>query len=309
MLGLAGRAAFGSSDVDPRADAESLAPDPVAKSERIDEAAEDMAETRAEEIAATIDSYLDERGSRLAISLYDRNTGVSFDYASDEHFATASTVKVNILAATLLQAQDEGRSLTDEERRLAEDMITQSGNDSTNAMHTQIGSSSGFESAMDQFGFADTEPGAGGIWGVTETTTADQLLLLEGIVADDSPLAPASQEYIRQLMADVVPEQVWGASAAAGAGDEVEIKNGWMPRDSDGGLWSVNSIAHVYGADRDLLIAVYSDQHASHEAGIEAIEDVVTEVMSGLYPGWAPAPEDGTAEGEDDPNTDLEGQG
>lgn len=311
VLALAGREAFGSSEVAPRADAESLAPDPAVKSERIGEAAEEMAEDRAAGIADTIDSYLDERGVRLGISLYDLSSGVAFDYANDEHFTTASTVKVNILAALLLQAQDEDRSLTDEERRLADEMITISGNDPANALHARIGSSSGFESAMTEFGFADTEPGAGGVWGSTQTTTADSLRLLEAIATDDSPLSEASQEYIRQLMADVAPEQVWGASVAAGAEDEVEIKNGWVPRDSDGGRWSVNSIAHVFGADRDLLIAVYSDQHSSQEAGIECIEDVVTEVMTGLYPGWAPAPGDGTGpsvDGEEAPEMDAEGQ-
>ncbi|QVQ53933.1 hypothetical protein J4H86_09590 [Spiractinospora alimapuensis] len=311
VLALAGREAFGSSEVAPRADAESLAPDPVAKSERIGEAAEEMAEDRSAEIADTIDSYLDDRGVRLGISLYDLNSGVSFDYANDELFTTASTVKVNILVALLLQAQDEDRTLTDEERQLADEMITVSGNDPANTLHARIGSSAGFESAMSEFGFADTEPGAGGVWGSTQTTTTDSLRLLEGIVTEESPLSDASREYVRQLMADVTPEQVWGASVAAGAQDEVEIKNGWVPRDSDGGRWSVNSIAHVFGADRDLLIAVFSDQHASQEAGVECVEDVVTEVMTGLYPGWAPAPDGGTdpsTDGEEHPEMDAEGQ-
>lgn len=277
------------SEVEQRESAQSLAPDPDRKMERITDAAADRAEARADELGETLDAYLEDREVRMAVSLHDLDSGATFDYGSDELFTTASTVKVNILATLLLQAQDEGRQLTDEERGLAREMITVSGNDPANALHARIGSGAGFAEGMAEFGFTDTEPGAGGVWGVTQTSTADQVRLLRAIAGDGGPLAEESQDYIRELMGAVAPEQVWGTSAAAGPDDTVEIKNGWVPRDADGGLWAVHSLGHVYGPDRDVVIAVYSDKHPDHASGIEAIEDVVSEVMAALYPEWEPA--------------------
>jgi hypothetical protein len=306
VMALAARVALVQTDVEPRHTAASLSPVPESKVDRIAEAAEQIVEERNAQITENVDAYLAERGVRMSVSVEDLASGIGYHYGEHDQYATASTIKVNILAALLLQAQEEDRSLTDGERSLAREMITVSGNDPTNTLHQSIGSSSGFAEAMDRFDFSETDPGAGGVWGTTQTTTADQLKLLRGIATEDSPLSEGSRDYIRELMREVTPEQVWGASVAAGPEDTVEIKNGWVPRDADGGLWTVNSIAHVHGEERALLIAVYSDGHISEASGIEAVEAVVAEVMNGLFPERGNGEDDGDDDDEDENPPDDE---
>lgn len=205
----------------------------------------------------------------VAVAVLSMDSGESAAYG-DGSFDTASIVKVDILAALLLQAQDAGRHLTAQEKAYATAMIENSDNPSASALWTAIGRADGLDSANRRLGLTDTVGGDGTLWGLTQTTAPDQLTLLRHVFGDDSQLSEASRTYLRVLMGDIAEDQRWGVSAAAD-GSASALKNGWLAR-STTGLWDVNSIGRVTVGGRDYLVAALSDGNSTKEKGISVVE-------------------------------------
>jgi hypothetical protein len=63
--------------------------------------------------------------------------------AGSAKFQTASIVKVNIVAALMVQRQAAGEALTSQERAWAQAALTVSDNDSATALYQAIGQSQG----------------------------------------------------------------------------------------------------------------------------------------------------------------------
>ncbi len=221
-----------------------------------------------ERLADEVPALLDDSQARLSVSVLALDDGLSAGYGEGS-FDTASIVKVDVLAALLLQAQDEGRELTAYERGLAEAAIQSSDNASTDELWSLIGTGDGLDAANERLGLIETTAGPDYTWGLTQTTSADQIALLRAVFGEDSALEPESRAYIQELMGSVVPDQQWGISAAGDG--EFELKNGWLPR-SQTGLWDINSIGRVIVDGDAYLVAVVSDGHASQAAGITVVE-------------------------------------
>ncbi|MEV7320950.1 serine hydrolase [Streptomyces sp. NPDC093970] len=208
-------------------------------------------------------------GARVSAAVLDLDSGGSAVHGGTA-FDTASIVKVDILATLLLQAQDAGRSPTAAERAYAAKMIRNSDNASASELWDAIGRAAGLDAANRRFGLTGTRGGDGTLWGLTQTTAADQLALLRQVFGDDSKLNEASRSYLQGLMESVESDQRWGVSAAAdGAG--FALKNGWLARSSTG-LWDVNSIGRVTAGGTDYLVAVLSDGTVSQARGIALVE-------------------------------------
>ncbi|MFJ4405864.1 serine hydrolase [Streptomyces sp. NPDC088910] len=203
------------------------------------------------------------------------STVATYDSGDTTAYDTASIVKVDILAALLLRHQRAGTQLTSEQRDLATDMIEQSDNDAALALWEAIGGGPGLASANASLGLSHTTPGSGELWGLTQTTAADQITLLRAVYGDgdDSPLSAASRDYISDLMHAVTADQRWGVSAADSDGGDYALKNGWLPRSATG-LWDVNSIGKVEHDGHTLLVAVLSGGHVSEQDGIALVERV-----------------------------------
>ncbi|MFI8188939.1 serine hydrolase [Streptomyces sp. NPDC085946] len=206
-------------------------------------------------------------GQEVSVAVLDPESGATAVYG-DGTFDTASIVKVDILAALLLQAQDAGRELTAAERAYAAAMIRNSDNASASALWRAIGRAAGLDAANERFGLTRTEGGDGMLWGLTRTTAADQLELLRTVFGTDSELDAASRAYLQELMGHVAADQDWGVSAA---GSAFALKNGWLPR-STTGLWDVNSIGRVTAGGRACLVAVLSHGSATKAEGIALVE-------------------------------------
>ncbi|WP_328684414.1 serine hydrolase [Streptomyces sp. NBC_00343] len=207
---------------------------------------------------------------KVSVAVLDLTSGESATYGSAA-FDTASIVKVDILATLLLQAQDAGRQLTATEKSYATTMIQNSDNDSATALWDLIGKAGGLDTANKTFGLTGTTGGDGALWGLTQTTAADQLTLLQQVFGDDSKLSSASRSYVQGLMKEIEADQQWGVSAAAD-GSKWALKNGWLAR-STTGLWDVNSIGRVTGEDGDAyLVAVLSKGSTTQTKGISLIE-------------------------------------
>ncbi|OLT24646.1 serine hydrolase [Nocardiopsis sp. CNR-923] len=237
---------------------------------------------RRNELAARVASIIDGHGVRCGVAVQDLRTGTTFSHAPQDPFYTASTVKLTILTLLLLRAEEEGRALTASERAEVERMIRYSDNTVTDGLYLRAGFTEGFERGARRLGFTGTEPHPRGRWGATLTTASDQIRLLRALYTDEGPLPEKDRLYVRALMESVAPEQAWGVSAAAGPADTVGLKNGWVPRRSNGGLWNINSVGYVVGPDREYLVAVLSDDHPDYVSGVGMVEELVSLVTGVL---------------------------
>jgi beta-lactamase class A len=230
-------------------------------------------ERKAREAALTraLDAYA-KQAPEFSVSVRDNTTGKVYAYRGKEKYETASVVKVDILAALLLDAQDEGRDLTANELALAQRMIRASDNDATSALFRVVGRSSGLAKANKRLGLRSTVVNSA--WGLTRTTVADQATLLGRLAGDSGPLDAESRTLALGLMGTVQADQRWGVSAAARPGERTAIKNGWLPRSTEGGRWIINSVGRITGDGVDVSLAVLSHGHGSMDAGVTAVEKV-----------------------------------
>lgn len=205
-------------------------------------------------------------GARLSAGVLDPGSGRSAVYGGGS-FDAASVVKVGILAALLLGAQDTDRDLTGAERERAARMIGRSDNDCATELWHRIGGAPGLDAAHRRLGLTATVGGTNGYWGLTRTTARDQLTLLRHVFTPSPVLTPASRACLAALMASVVPGQRWGVSAV-GPG---ALKNGWFPRDATG-RWVVHSVGRASGAHGDRLLAVLTEGTSSRAEGIALVE-------------------------------------
>ncbi|MFF3494124.1 serine hydrolase [Streptomyces sp. NPDC002795] len=234
-----------------------------------------MAVRRDAELAGAVQAATQGHGGEVSVAVLNEADGTSASYASGGGtYDTASIVKVDMLAALLLRAQDEGRTPTARERAYATAMIESSDNDATTALWNQLGRAEGLDAANERLGLTRTSGGDGPLWGLTQTTAADQLALLKQVfgVGDDAlALSGESRTYVQGLMRNVVSDQAWGVSAAGDGG--AALKNGWLPR-STTGLWVVNSVGQVTVDGRRYLVAVVSNGSVTKAAGVALVEDV-----------------------------------
>ncbi|MEU1409187.1 serine hydrolase [Streptomyces sp. NPDC005728] len=206
-------------------------------------------------------------------------------YGDDTPYDTASIIKVDILAAVLLQVQESGHALTAQERAKAEAMIEHSDNKAANALWRRIGLAPGLAAANKRLGLTATQGGPGPKWGLTRTTASDQIRLLRAVFdtgaaaksASASALSDTSRTYIRTLMTHVAADQSWGVSAASGSG--WALKNGWLQRNTTG-LWDVNSVGRITTGGHHYLVAVLSDGNTSMKDGVALVERAARAAVS-----------------------------
>ena len=232
------------------------------------------ATTTAAADTTALDEALANAGGKVSVSVTDLTSGATSTSGDSDHlFDTASIVKVDILTALLLKAQDEGRSLTANEKALATRMIENSDNSAATALFNEVGGASGLTTANDRIGLTDTVVGTDGNWGLTETSSSDQIRLLEQVFTSDSELSAASRTYMRSLMGNVESSQRFGVTAAADDPQEAELKVGWLQRSATG-LWVVDSIGMIEKDGHTYLVAVLSDGNTSYDGGVALISAV-----------------------------------
>ncbi|GGU02523.1 hypothetical protein GCM10010256_73080 [Streptomyces coeruleorubidus] len=236
---------------------------------------------RGARLARALRPILPGGDTRLAVAVLDLDNAdqeIAW-YGQDARFDTASIIKVGILAAQLLQAQDEDRELTAAERWNAEAMIRTSDNEATNVLWRAIGGAEGLDAANERLGLSSTQGGPGMRWGLTQTTATDQVKLLRAVfsrgpvASDRSPegLSQASRAYIRGLIGQIARDQDWGVSAAGPRGSRWALKNGWLQR-STTDLWVINSVGQITVHGHRYLVSVLSSGNASMQRGISLVE-------------------------------------
>lgn len=206
----------------------------------------------------------------FSVAVLDSKTGETYAFRGSEKYETASVVKVQVLACLLLTAQDDDRALSATELSLAKAMIRASDNNATTSLFTRLGRSAGITKCNKRLGLTQTKVSSS--WGLTKTTVQDQVKLLGQLVNTKGPLDAESRKLAFTLMNTVLEDQDWGVPAAGTKGETTTVKNGWLPRSTEGGRWIINSVGRVTGDDVDVSIAVLSHGHATMPGGIEVVE-------------------------------------
>jgi beta-lactamase class A len=217
--------------------------------------------------------------ANLAVTVHDWTHDVSCSLHGTTRFDSASVIKATTVATLLWQAQRADRDLTSTEENLATEAITVSDNDAESALWSRVGGSSGVQEFLDAADMPDTEPHAGGSWGLSRITTDDQVVLLDHLARSDLLTTKNSQLEL-SLMREVVPEQRWGVPSGAPTGTQVAVKNGWLS-ESDS-QWYVHSIGYVTGDEHEYTIAVLSDGSPTMDDGVDAVEEASSAVHSVL---------------------------
>jgi beta-lactamase class A len=206
----------------------------------------------------------------FSVAVLDRKTGERYSFRGSEKYETASVVKVQVLACLLLTAQDHERDLSSTELSLAKRMIRLSDNDATTSLFSRLGRSSGITSCNQRLGLRHTRVSSS--WGLTRTTVNDQVKLLSQLVNTKGPLNAESRKLAFTLMNTVAADQDWGVPVVGRPGEKTTVKNGWLPRSTEGGRWIINTVGRVTGGGTDVSIAVLSHNHGSMAGGIRVVE-------------------------------------
>ena len=223
---------------------------------------------------------------RITAELEDLETGCRYSFNRENRQSTASVIKISIMAATLLRAQDEGRELTDWERSLIVPMISESDNPTASRLWVSLGGASAMRTYLDRFGLTETTP-VSPKWGASITSAADHVDLITQLVIGGGPLAEPGRIQARTFLLGVVADQQWGATAGVPDAWPVPMKNGFYP--SAGWAWRINTVGLVedpHGAG--WALAVLTDGWPDDEPGIEAVEFVAVAVASAMLRGRVP---------------------
>lgn len=223
-------------------------------------------DAKLDEVAATSPNF--------SVAVLDKKTGQTYAYRDAVAYDTASIVKAQILACMLLRAQDQKRSPSSAELKLADPMITVSDNDATTSLFKRLGGRESVDKCNKRLGL--TQTAVDDRWGFTRTTATDQVRLLSEFADTSGPLNTNARKTAFTLMNTVEKDQSWGTPAIAKPGETTTVKNGWDTRSSEGGLWVVNTIGRITSTDNttDVSVAVLSHKNTTREEGIALVEKV-----------------------------------
>lgn len=217
-------------------------------------------------------------GKQLTAWVHDLRTGCDYSLNPGNRQRTASVFKVMVMAGTLLEAQNEGRAVTEWEMGQLTPMITQSTNEPVRALWNHFDGSPWFSQQREIFGLGQTRVTAddGSAWGRTTTSARDQVnLLRQVLVGQWGPLQSDYRAVALGLMTSVVPSQTWGVSAGVPSGWTVALKNGFA-----GAV--INSVGWIDepGSSPGYVVAILTTGWPNHPAGIAAVERI-SEIVAG----------------------------
>ena len=227
-------------------------------------------------LTAVAGKYLATRTATLGFSLHDHRTGVRLDYRPQAN-ETASSIKVLVLATTLRIAAENKRSLTATQKALATQMIEYSDNNAT----TRLFRAAGYKNVQRVAGlFGLTGTTINPAWGISTTTPADWVKLMDHIVMGSTVLSVADRAYIRSLMSQVTKTQRWGvANPPVTAATVALTKNGWLPYK---GVWRVNSMGYLEGQGRKYTLAMLSKSPKGFDYGVQTLNGLSTTLFAAL---------------------------
>lgn len=186
----------------------------------------------AQRITTAVNAATAGRAGQLNLALHAPAQHLTVEVGPSTPVRGASILKLLILQTRLTRGP-----LTGADMSTARAMITRSDNDAATTLWRQAGKTPALTAAAKRLGMTSTTTIATMYqpWDGWQTTAADQLRLLDALVAAGR-LSPSTT---LELMTKVNPDQAWGVGQAAEPGQPVAVKNGWLPLTS--GNWVLNS--------------------------------------------------------------------
>jgi beta-lactamase class A len=223
-------------------------------------------------------------------AVYDVDTGQTWSLGHGQPQAEASIVKVDILETLYAQSRYSDVGLSGEDQLLAQQMIEDSDNTAATSLWDTVGGANAIRSFNAAAGLLDTSPSAcvecAGFpwpgWGLTTTIPTDQIALLRQLAEPNLLLTNAERSDALQLMENVTPAQRWGVSGGVPLQATVALKNGWLPLNSAGTDWQINSSGWISGLGRDYLMAVLTSGNPAEQYGIDTIDQLSAIVWAAM---------------------------
>ena len=247
--------------------------------------------THADPFGLTAAAYVSTRAGTVLAAIDDLGTGQTWSFGTGQPQPEASVVKLDVLEALLAEGGDSSPAgLSAGDQLLARQMIEDSDNDAATSLWYQVGGAAKISSFNAAVGLKSTIPSScvtcPGFpwpgWGLTTTVPADQLALLRELVMPGPLLTGTERRYALSLMENVTPSQRWGVSGGVPPRATVALKNGWLPMDSAGDDWQVNSVGWISGLGRDYLLAVLTTGNPTEQYGIDTIDRLAALVWQHL---------------------------
>lgn len=215
----------------------------------------------------------------LTAAVYDDRSGCWYHLRRGQRVTTASVVKIEIMAAALLRAQDQGRGLSDWELSKVTPMMYSSDDPAASALWTNLGGVGAMSRYGERLGLTatvETSPK----WGLTSTTAEDQAAFVHRLL-QGGLLQPSGRAMAWWQMGHIREDQRWGVTKGVPAGWTVGLKNGFFDSTCCG--WRVNSVGYVSDPDGGgYSIAVLSDGWGSLRQGTPLVEMVSARVAGSL---------------------------
>lgn len=195
---------------------------------------------------------------KFGVHLEDTRSGGTYSFNGDYASQSASMAKPMVVAMALRKARADGGELSPENTELAKKAITQSDNDSADALWAYAGGRPAYDALAAELGLADTHSDPGrDFWSWTWTTPADQVKLVKTLAEGGNPaLTDAECRFVYDLMGQVQDDQAWGVGQPRSDAVKAHLKNGWVQFESTDKLWAVNSMGSVAGDGRNYRLAV-----------------------------------------------------
>jgi hypothetical protein len=114
--------------------------------------------------------------------------------------------------------------------------------------------------------------GPGYAWGLTLTTPADQLRILQMLVAPNPILTDRDRFFALRLLRHVAAGQRWGITAGTSGQAITAVKDGWLAVRSDD--WQINSLGYVRAPHHDYLIAVMDTASPTMTYGVDTVRQI-----------------------------------
>jgi beta-lactamase family protein len=218
---------------------------------------------------AAAEHFLASRAGRTSFAVVD-SSGRLDGARVDEHFQTASVVKVMMLVAYLQMLAARHRGLGEADRSLLYPMIHISDNAAASAVLAIVGGAA-LERVAREAGMTDYAPGIGW-WAYTQTSAADQarfFFALEGLIPR------RFYGYARGLLSGIEPSQSWGIPPVARPRWQVFFKTGALPSE---GLF--NEVGRLERHGVTFTIAVFTSGEPSMAYGEQTIQGVAEALLA-----------------------------
>lgn len=207
-----------------------------------------------------LQEYIERMGRTVTIAVHDLRSDCNYGFAGDEFMTVASTLKLAVMGAVLLRAQDQGRSPTTSELNQLDGMIRFSDDPNVRPIINSMGGSnatlSTYGSRLGITDWSDARSWGCVAWGANSAASLIEHLTVEGV----GELTPENQAIARELLTTVTETQRWGVSdGTLGVIDgTVAQKNGFAPSCGSGSR--TNSVGLVFDADGDAAysVAIYT---------------------------------------------------